>query len=79
MLLVTRCKKTCSNALTCGCVEPASYPRTMLRDDKTMMFKQGEQNDSQFNEREKKVQIQTQQLFLISERQETGTGDKVIK
>ena len=26
----------------------------MLRDDKTMMFKQGEQNDSQFNEREKK-------------------------
>ena len=51
----------------------------MLRDDKTMMFKQGEQNDSQFNEREKKVQIQTQQLFLISERQETGTGDKVIK
>ena len=80
MLLVTRCKKTCSNALTRGRVEPASYPRTMVRDDKTMMFKHGEQNDSQFNEREKtKFKFKHKQLFLISEKQGTGTGDKVIK
>ena len=65
MLLVTPRKKTCSNALTRGRVEPASYPRTMVRDDKTMMFKHGEQNDSQFNEREKnKVQIQTQTIIF---------------
>ena len=80
MLLVTRCKKTCSNALTRGRVEPASYPRTMVRDDKTMMFRHGEQNDSQFNEREKtKFKFKHKQLFLISEKQETGTEDKVIK
>ena len=61
-------------------MEPASYPRTMVRDDKTMMFRHGEQNDSQFNEREKtKFKFKHKQLFLISERQGTGTGDKVIK
>ena len=61
-------------------MEPASYPRTMVRDDKTMMFKHGEQNDSQFNEREKtKFKFKHKKLFFISERQGTGTGDKVIK
>ena len=46
-------------------MEPASYPRTMVRDDKTMMFRQEKQDDTQFNEREKnKVQIQTQTIIF---------------
>ena len=81
MLLVTPRKKTCSNALTRGRVEPASYPRTMVRDDKTMMFKHGKQDDSQFEETEKNtVQIQTQIIISRSLKgRGHGTGDKVIK